>query len=166
MQRVGLEHILLHLKCLKPEADPQHFIRQALEPPADDQVWSALMNLRSLGALSPNGDITQLGRLLATFPLEPHLGKMVMYAVMMGCVDPILIIVAGQSVKNPFLSPANNRQAAKEARRNLSGDVCSDHLTLVRTYNEFTAKFMTSRVEVSPLFFIFSHFFPQYLFPT
>ena len=38
MQRVGLEHILLHLTCLMPEVDPQVFIRTALEPPAEDQV--------------------------------------------------------------------------------------------------------------------------------
>ena len=39
-------------------------------------------------------DITELGNHLLDLPVEPHLGKMILYAVSLKCLDPVLTIVA------------------------------------------------------------------------
>ena len=80
---------------------------------------------------------------------------MVVYSILLRCVDPILVVVGSHSVRNPFLSPAQNRQLAKEARKQISGDVLSDQLALIRAYNEFVLKLVGSRQEVSSFIFLF-----------
>lgn len=38
-------------------------------------------------------------------PVEPKLGKMLILGTIFNCLDPILIIVTGLSVRDPFLIP-------------------------------------------------------------
>lgn len=38
-------------------------------------------------------------------PMEPKLGKMLILGVIFNCLDPILSVVAGLSVRDPFLAP-------------------------------------------------------------
>ena len=51
--------------------------------------------------------ITPLGRYLAALSLEPLLAKLVLMAVVMGCLDPVLLIACSSSARDPFLLPMN-----------------------------------------------------------
>ena len=61
-----------------------------------------------------------LASCLLDLPIEPKLGKMVLYGVVLKCLDPILTIVCCISYKDPFtLTAANSserrsRDIAKE----------------------------------------------------
>jgi len=44
-------------------------------------------------ALDAWEDVTELGNHLLDLPIEPRLGKMVLYAVLLKCLDPVLTIV-------------------------------------------------------------------------
>lgn len=50
------------------------------------------------------------GHYLSMFPLEPRLGKMLVMGAVLNCVDPILTVVAGLSVRNPFLAPLEKKE--------------------------------------------------------
>ncbi len=52
----------------------------------------------SPGALDDEGDLTELGRHMAEFPLEPQLAKMLMSAADFTCAPEALSIVALLSV--------------------------------------------------------------------
>lgn len=45
-------------------------------------------------------------------PLEPKLGKMLIYGAMFNCLDPILTVVAGLSVRDPFLTPFDKKDVS------------------------------------------------------
>jgi HrpA-like RNA helicase len=53
-----------------------------------------------MDALDSFEDLTELGHHLADLPVEPRLGKMVLYAVVLKCLDPILTIVTKKSNSN------------------------------------------------------------------
>jgi HrpA-like RNA helicase len=113
------------------------------------KVLSALENLRRLGAIDYSGIITPLGKLFVTLPLEPHLAKLVVYACIFRCLDPILVIVVSLSLRSPFLSPPTiERKDLLEIRRNFVSGMYSDHLSLLRTYSEFVLRLSVSREEV------------------
>jgi ATP-dependent helicase HrpA len=56
--------------------------------------------------------LTAMGRKLAKLPLDPRLGCMVLEAARFGCLEDVLIIVAGLAVQDPRERPADKRDAA------------------------------------------------------
>lgn len=104
----------------------------------------AISRLLTIGALErsfegedeslPSDCITPLGRVLANLPLHPTMGKMVITAALLGCLDPILTIVsaAGEKVFRPIKLP-NERASYENYIANLPPAVrCSDHLIIHR----------------------------------
>jgi len=66
----------------------------------------ALEQLNYLGAIDDEGDLTDLGRKMSEFPLDPMLSKVVLSASStFNCVSEALTLVAMLSVPNVFLRP-------------------------------------------------------------
>ncbi|MBX2825182.1 MAG: ATP-dependent RNA helicase HrpA, partial [Gammaproteobacteria bacterium] len=70
--------------------------------------------LQELAALDDARKLTKLGRKLATLPIDPRLGRIVLASVDEGCVSEILTIVSALSVQDPRDRPFDKRQAADE----------------------------------------------------
>ena len=49
------------------------------------------------------------GRYLTMLPMEPKLGKMLILGTILNCLNPILTVVAGLSVRDPFLAPLDKK---------------------------------------------------------
>lgn len=45
-------------------------------------------------------------------PVEPKLGKMLILGAVLNCLDPILTVVAGLSVRDPFLAPLDKKDVS------------------------------------------------------
>jgi ATP-dependent RNA helicase DHX36 len=45
-------------------------------------------------------------------PVEPKLGKMLIFGAIFSCLDPILTIVSGLSVRDPFLTPFDKKDVS------------------------------------------------------
>jgi len=81
-------------------------------------------------------DLTELGYHLAELPVEPHLGKMVLCAVVLKCLDPILTIACTLAYRDPFVLPtvASQKRAAMLCRKRLAAGTFSDHMVLLRAF--------------------------------
>lgn len=80
---------------LAPKDMPiESFLARALEPPSQIAVRTAILHLQEIEALDENEQLTQLGRHLVDLPVEPRLAKMLIYAVIFKCLDPVLTIVS------------------------------------------------------------------------
>ncbi|CAM9149306.1 unnamed protein product, partial [Choristocarpus tenellus] len=72
--------------------------------------------LYALGALNDRGELTQLGRKMAEFPLDPMLSKCVIAAEKYGCVEEILSICSMLSCGNSvFYRPKDQAVHADNA---------------------------------------------------
>lgn len=72
---------------------------------APETLMRALELLNYLGALDDNGDLTELGSMMAEFPLDPQLAKMVIASCEFNCSNEILSVTAmlsGRSKKRFF----------------------------------------------------------------
>lgn len=56
-------------------------------------------------ALDHAQNLTALGFHLARLPVEPHIGKLILFGALLGCLDPVLTIAASLSFKDPFFIP-------------------------------------------------------------
>lgn len=45
-------------------------------------------------------------------PVEPKLGKMLILGAIFSCLDPVMTIVAGLSVRDPFLAPFDKKDVS------------------------------------------------------
>lgn len=111
----------------------------------DDKLTSNVSQIlcvytKTIDAMDPWEDLTELGYHLADLPVEPHLGKMVLCAVVLKCLDPILTIACMLSYREPFVLPAQGSQkrAAMQCRRCFAANTFSDHMALLRAFQVAT----------------------------
>lgn len=67
----------------------------------------ALELLNYLAALNDDGDLTELGSMMAEFPLDPQLAKMVIASCEFNCSNEILSITAMLSGNIPMMDLQN-----------------------------------------------------------
>ncbi|XP_021896216.1 DExH-box ATP-dependent RNA helicase DExH5, mitochondrial isoform X1 [Carica papaya] len=130
--RTPLQSLCLQIKSLKLGSISE-FLFRALQSPELLAVQNAIEYLKIIGALDENENLTILGCYLTMLPMEPKLGKMLILGAILNCLDPVLTIVAGLSVRDPFLTPLDKKDLAEAAKSQFSHDH-SDHLALVRAY--------------------------------
>ncbi|XP_058088650.1 DExH-box ATP-dependent RNA helicase DExH5, mitochondrial-like isoform X2 [Magnolia sinica] len=131
--RTPLQSLCLQIKSLQLGSISE-FLSRALQSPEPLSVQNAVEYLKIIGALDEKENLTVLGRLLSTLPVEPKLGKMLILGAIFNCLDPVLTVVSGLSVRDPFLMPLDKKDLAESAKSQFSAQDYSDHLALVRAY--------------------------------
>ncbi|KAJ3340600.1 hypothetical protein HDU93_006715 [Gonapodya sp. JEL0774] len=110
------------------------------DPPKEASIRSAVDNLKDLGALEETTEekLTALGKALLEIPVGPAVGKMLIYASILGCLSPALTIASALAFRSPFVLPnLADREQARRSRVELSGGTMSDHLTLLHAFSEW-----------------------------
>ncbi|KAJ8773077.1 hypothetical protein K2173_028254 [Erythroxylum novogranatense] len=136
--RTPLQSLCLQIKSLQL-GSISDFLSRALQPPEPLSVQNAVEYLKVIGALDESENLTILGRHLSALPVEPKLGKMLIYGAVFNCLDPIMTVVAGLSVRDPFLMPFDKKDLAESAKAQFSAQDYSDHLALIRAYDGWKA---------------------------
>ncbi|XP_022725166.1 DExH-box ATP-dependent RNA helicase DExH3-like isoform X3 [Durio zibethinus] len=131
--RTPLQSLCLQIKSLELGGITE-FLSRALQPPELLSVQNAVEYLKIIGALDENENLTVLGHNLSMLPVEPKLGKMLILGAIFSCLDPITTVVAGLSVRDPFLMPFDKKDLAESAKAQFSGQEYSDHIALIRAY--------------------------------
>ncbi|XP_037229225.1 3'-5' RNA helicase YTHDC2 isoform X2 [Falco rusticolus] len=135
--RMPLQELCLHTKLLAPVNCPiVDFLMKAPDPPPALIVRNAVQMLKTIDAMDPWEDLTELGYHLTDLPVEPHLGKMVLCAVVLKCLDPILTIACSLAYRDPFVLPtlASQKRAAMLCRKRFAAGTFSDHMALLRAF--------------------------------
>ncbi|XP_023217284.1 putative pre-mRNA-splicing factor ATP-dependent RNA helicase PRP1 isoform X1 [Centruroides sculpturatus] len=131
--RSNLGSVVLQLKKLGID-DLVHF--DFMDPPAPETLMRALELLNYLGALDDSGELTELGSVMAEFPLDPQLAKMLIASCDYNCSNEVLSITAMLSVPQCFVRPNEAKKAADDAKMRFA-HIDGDHLTLLNVYHAF-----------------------------
>ena len=135
IKRVPLESLCLQVKKILG-GSIHHHLALCLSPPSHGAVKQALSNLKTIQGITTNEELTPLGLHLSLLPVDVHIGKMLVYGVLLRCLDPILTIAAALSGHWPFLSTYGRDEEDRRARNQLAGaSNQSDHLAVVAAYN-------------------------------
>lgn len=133
IQRTNLSNVILLLKSLGVQDLLQfHF----MDPPPSENMMNSMYQLWILGALDNTGGLTDLGRQMVEFPLDPALSKLVIVASQMGCSSELLIIVSMLSVPSIFYRPKGREEEAISKQEKFQIPE-SDHLTLLHVYQQW-----------------------------
>ncbi|CAF0884008.1 unnamed protein product [Adineta steineri] len=131
--RSNLGSVVLQLKKLGID-DLVHF--DFMDPPAPETLMRALELLNYVAAIDDEGDLTELGSMMAEFPLDPQLAKMVIASCDYSCSNEILSLTAMLSVPQCFVRPNDVRKQADEAKARFA-HIDGDHLTMLNVYHAF-----------------------------
>ncbi|XP_071794185.1 3'-5' RNA helicase YTHDC2-like isoform X2 [Asterias amurensis] len=135
--RLPLQELCLHTKLLAPvNMTIAEFLSKAADPPAILIVKNAVQLLKAIDAIDNWEDLTELGHHLADLPVEPRLGKMMLYSIVLKCLDPVLTIVCALAYRDPFVLPnhPSEKRAAMAVRKKYAANTYSDHMALLRAF--------------------------------
>lgn len=101
-----------------------------ISPPGREVIIGAVDTLNMLGALSPDNTLSSIGKLMAAFPLEPRISRIIVEAVMRfpGVLEEALIAASFLSANSPFVLPPGEEMDARKAHhafRDMHGDFVS-----------------------------------------
>lgn len=134
--RADLQETCLDVKAQSFKTPIREFLAEAIEPPAPSAVNSAVLNLQSLDALTDEEKLTALGRLLASLPVHPQLGKMIVLGVIFRCLDPMLLLGAAAEERNIFLNPLHARREAHASKLSFVQGSGSDHIAFLNAFRQ------------------------------
>ncbi|KAJ8032843.1 ATP-dependent RNA helicase DHX36 [Holothuria leucospilota] len=146
MLRTPLESLCLRVKTLKLGLI-EPFISKALQPPDSQAITLAVQTLHQLKALDANEDLTALGYHLSLLPVNPRIGKIILFGAMFCCLDPVLTIAASLDFKDPFVIPLGKEEVADRKRKELSEGSFSDHIMLVNAFRQWEDARTNPRME-------------------
>lgn len=138
MMRLSLSDLALRIKIMKVKLGNtiEDVLSRALDPPVAINVQRAISMLVEVRALTPSEDITPLGRLLSKLPTDVHLGKFLLIATVLRCLDPALTIAAALNSKSPFVTPLGMEQEADRAKNSFKVEN-SDFLTIHNAFSSW-----------------------------
>ena len=155
VQRMPLDRLILAIKALNYDRPAAKVCAALIEPPSPEAVQRSIQDLCDLEALSRTTmakrtasggeeeeeigeELTSLGLHLSRLPVDVHIGKLILLGAIFNRTNDVLTIAATLSTRTPFLSPVQRREEADAAKRRFAFNQ-SDHLTMLRAYNEWDA---------------------------
>lgn len=128
--RTNLAAVILRAKALKL-GDIREF--PFLQAPPARAIADGISILQELRALTPEGELTKIGRELSRLPVDPKLARMLLAGSEFGSLSELLIICSGLSVQDPRERPLDQQEAADRAHKELA-DERSDFLSFVKLW--------------------------------
>lgn len=140
IQRTNLAAVILRTLNLKL-GNIEEF--PFLDPPRATTVREGYKTLEELGAISPEGHITEIGRRMAKLPVDPRISRIILAAVDEHALPELLPIAAMLESQDPRERPIEKQQAADEAHRKFYNRD-SDFLTILNLWDAWHDKHATS----------------------
>lgn len=133
IQRCSLTFAILHLLAAGQQDINSFDFLDAPEPAA---LSIAQMDLFAIGALDESLRLTEAGRKMALFPLEPRYARILLASFDHGCPSDIIDILSALFAENLVLSPAAKREEASEKQK-IFHHRHGDHLMLLNVVRAY-----------------------------
>jgi ATP-dependent RNA helicase HrpB len=119
IERADLAGAVLQVLCW---ADPDLAAFPWFEPPSSSALDRAQRLLKWIGAANAAG-VTPLGRQIATLPVHPRIGRLLVEGARRGCLEPAALAAALLSEREAFLRPERRRGERRGAATRSRSDV-------------------------------------------
>ncbi|XP_057664799.1 probable ATP-dependent RNA helicase spindle-E [Diorhabda carinulata] len=146
--RAPLERVVLQAKMLNLNDTPQQILALSLNPPNLKNIKMTILSLKESGGLLPtcngkytgsDGDVTFLGTVMASLPIDIHLSKLIVLGYLFSCLDETIIMAAGCSIQNIFSIPFQQRFNAYRKLLLWADGSFSDLIALLNLYQVWQA---------------------------
>ncbi|XP_020228857.1 DExH-box ATP-dependent RNA helicase DExH6 isoform X2 [Cajanus cajan] len=138
IKRMPIEDLCLQVKLLDPSCKIEGFLNRTLDPPVFKSIQNGVRVLQEIGALSVDEQLTQLGEKLGSLPVQPSTSRMLLFSILMNCLDPALTLACASEYTDPFVLPLlpDEKERAAAARSELASlyGGCGDQFAMIAAY--------------------------------
>ncbi|XP_017436117.1 DExH-box ATP-dependent RNA helicase DExH6 isoform X4 [Vigna angularis] len=138
IKRMPIEELCLQVKLFDPTCKIEEFLSQTLDPPGFESIRSAARVLQEIGALSVDEHLTELGQKFGYLPVHPYTSRMLIFSILMNCLDPALTLACASKCKDLFVLPIlpDEKKRAAAARSELASlyGGCGDQFSIIAAY--------------------------------
>jgi ATP-dependent helicase HrpA len=131
--RTNLASVILRMATLGL-GEPENF--PFLDPPDTRLVNDGVRLLQELKAMDDERRVTSLGAKIASLPVDPRLGRMLLAASHHNCVTEMLVITSFLEAQDPRERPSDAQQASAQ-KHALFADARSDFITVLNLWKAF-----------------------------
>ncbi|XP_017468276.1 PREDICTED: benign gonial cell neoplasm protein [Rhagoletis zephyria] len=143
-----LDRICLTVKLLSPHTMVAEYLQSTICKAPFINVHNTVEFLKKIYVFDELEEVTWLGCRLIDVPIDCQLGKLLVFAILLQCLDPVLTIVSFLSTFDPLELPTEIdnknltvleevRSKVKIERKRLAENILSDHLIYLRLYQEW-----------------------------
>ncbi len=106
--------------------------------PGKEGIIGAVDTLNMLGALDSDNCLSEIGKMMVRFPLEPRISRIIIEAIMRfpDVIDKALIAASFLSANSPFILPPNEEMEARKAHHRFR-DIQGDFVTYLNIFNAY-----------------------------
>ncbi len=114
IKRSNLADVLLRMVSFGL-GDPETF--PFLDPPHKSAIREGYKHLRELDALSEKNELTNIGRIMSTMPIDPSIARIIIEAHRNNCLSEIMVIAAVLAIQDPQIRPLEYEKEADSAHQ-------------------------------------------------
>ena len=106
--------------------------------PGKEGIIGAVDTLNMLAALDSDNCLSEIGKMMVRFPLEPRISRIIIEAIMRfpDVIDKALIAASFLSANSPFILPPNEEMEARKAHHRFR-DMQGDFVTYLNIFNAY-----------------------------
>ncbi|KAI4485731.1 hypothetical protein M0802_012565 [Mischocyttarus mexicanus] len=143
--RAPLENIVLKTKILDM-GEPKAILALCLDSPNLTYLERTILRLKESGALLNSddktqvldGEITDLGRVMATLPLNINITKLIVLGHLFSVLRDTIIIGCSMTIQNMFCNPFGQKLLAYNVKLTWANDSESDCIAFLNVYKVWT----------------------------
>jgi ATP-dependent RNA helicase TDRD9 len=162
--REPLHKVILDVKRLNQPGEPKQILSLAIQPPKINDIERTILLLKEVGALSlkhklttpakmrpmhaannptnvrndpHDGDLTYVGRIMATLPIDVKLSKLILLGHAFGKLRDCIVIAAGLSTKTFFTCYYKSHLESFQSKWYWSEGWMCDCLAILNAYNVY-----------------------------
>lgn len=171
---MNLDRVCLSVKLLSPNTMVAEYLQETIVSPPFIHVHRTVETLKKINVFTNLEDITWLGCRLIDVPVECYLGKILVFAILLQCLDPVLTIVGFLATLDPlelvhYMNQLSGsirdllRVKLKAEKDRLSEGILSDHLMYLRLYQEWqnNSRNEDNSLELNEYYFILNGLLEQ-----
>jgi ATP-dependent helicase HrpA len=133
IKRTNLASVILKMLAMGI-GEVEHF--PFVDAPDSRMINDGFTLLHELGAVTKQNQLSDMGKTLAKFPVDPRMSRMLIAANQQGCLNEMLIICSALSVQDPRDRPADKRQSSDEKHKRFWHED-SDFLSYVNLWQHY-----------------------------
>ncbi|TKY46728.1 ATP-dependent RNA helicase YTHDC2 [Spatholobus suberectus] len=138
IKRMPIEELCLQVKLLDPSCKIEEFLSRTFDPPGFVSIRNAVGVLQEIGALSVDEQLTRLGEKLGSLPVHPSTSRMLLFSILMNCLDPALTLACASECSDLFVLPISpdEKERAAAARSEFASlyGACGDQLAIIAAF--------------------------------
>ena len=154
IKRAPLENLVLQTKLLDM-GEPKAVLALAIDPPDLSNLERTILLLKEVGGLLDkpyiinrfDGELTDLGRIMAALPIEIHLAKLIALGHVFNVLRDAIIMSASMAMKSMFNNPFLKRLEAYNAKVNWADGTTSDSIAFLNAYSVWHSEITANRMK-------------------